>query len=301
MSPDTTVASPQLLTENDLYLFNEGSHYRIYDKMGAHRRLAKRRKRASIFSVWAPNARSVSVVGSFNEWDPKTHRLEPARVLRHLGRVCAGSKLMERSTNFTSNRIVMDIASTRPIRSACCTKNLRARRRWCGIWTTSGTTRTGCRSAASATRCARRMSIYEVHLGSWMRVPEEHNRPLTYRETAPRLAEYVGPDGIHSCRVSAGDGASVLRFVGISDHRIFRSDVALRHAAGLHVPGGLPAPARHRRDSRLGSVALPFRRARARVFRRHASLRTRRFAPGIPSRLEDATSSTTGAPKFAAS
>ena len=58
MSPDTIIASPQLLTENDLYLFNEGSHYRIYDKMGAH--VASQNGTSGvIFSVWAPNARSM--------------------------------------------------------------------------------------------------------------------------------------------------------------------------------------------------------------------------------------------------
>ena len=54
---------------------------------------------------------------------------------------------------------------------------------------------TGCRNARNAILCALHSPIYEVHLGSWMRVPEEHNRPLTYRETAPRLAQYVGQMG----------------------------------------------------------------------------------------------------------
>ena len=69
MSPDqTAVAGAQLLSEHDLYLFNEGSHYRIYDKMGAH--LATHEGQAgAIFGVWAPNAGTVSVIGSFNGWD----------------------------------------------------------------------------------------------------------------------------------------------------------------------------------------------------------------------------------------
>src|ERR1700741_2725042 len=76
MSPELALASPQLLTDQDLYLFNEGSNYRIYDKMGAHP-YTHNGQPGAVFSVWAPNARSVSVIGNFNGWDPKTHYLNP--------------------------------------------------------------------------------------------------------------------------------------------------------------------------------------------------------------------------------
>src|SRR5438094_6920924 len=79
MAPDPSsviapVKTPQLLTDQDLYLFNEGSNYRLYEKMGAHL-VTHNGETGAAFSVWAPNARSVSIVGSFNGWDSKTHRL----------------------------------------------------------------------------------------------------------------------------------------------------------------------------------------------------------------------------------
>ena len=76
--PDSTatLASPQFLTDQDLYLFNEGSNYRLYEKMGAHL-ITHNGQAGAVFSVWAPNARSVSVVGSFNEWASKANPLSP--------------------------------------------------------------------------------------------------------------------------------------------------------------------------------------------------------------------------------
>ena len=74
------------------------------------------------------------------------------------------------------------------------------------------------------------VSIYEVHLGSWARVPEEGNRPLTYSEIAPRLAEHVTSLGFTHVELHAGDGASVLCVVGLSGQRVLRAHVALRNA-----------------------------------------------------------------------
>ena len=79
--PTETAASSvrydvSLLSEPDLYLFNEGSHYRIYDKLGAHITTSGG-ETGTCFGVWAPNAREVSVIGSFNHWNPRTHPLRP--------------------------------------------------------------------------------------------------------------------------------------------------------------------------------------------------------------------------------
>ena len=76
MSQDSPVSAPQFLTDQDLYLFNEGSNYRMYEKMGAHP-ITQNGAAGTLFSVWAPNAGSVSVVGSFNDWDRKKNYLSP--------------------------------------------------------------------------------------------------------------------------------------------------------------------------------------------------------------------------------
>src|SRR5579864_997979 len=67
---------------------------------------------------------------------------------------------------------------------------------------------------------------------------------------------------VHPCRATADHGTSVLRVVGLSDDRVFCADGALWHTAGFHVSRGLSPPARNRRNSRLGAVALSFRCAR---------------------------------------
>ena len=193
MSPETTLTSPRLLTDQDLYLFNEGSNYRIYDKMGAHPTIHDGTAGA-IFSVWAPNARSVSVVGSFNGWDPKTHRLSPRASSGIWEGFAAGANHGDLyKFHIESNRHSFRVDKADPIgllhekppRTASVVWDLNYE--WHDQdWMQKRDERNSLRAPHS---------VYEVHLGSWMRVPEDHNRPLNYRETAPRLAEYVGQLG----------------------------------------------------------------------------------------------------------
>jgi len=65
-----------LLSDQDLYLFNEGSNYRMHETMGAHL-VSRNGVEGAVFSVWAPNARQVSVIGSFNNWHPQANLLAP--------------------------------------------------------------------------------------------------------------------------------------------------------------------------------------------------------------------------------
>ncbi len=178
-----------LLTDNDLYLFNEGSHYRIYDKLGAHI-LTAGGETGTCFGVWAPNARSVSVIGSFNQWHPKTHPLH-SRGNSGIweGFVPAANKGALYKFHIESHHHGHRVDKTDPIgllqekppRTASVVWDLDyswGDRDWM--------VQRGSRNSIKAPT-----SVYEVHIGSWMRVSEEHNRPLNYREMAPKLAEYV--------------------------------------------------------------------------------------------------------------
>ena len=195
MTPDASLisASPQLLTDQDLYLFNEGSHYRIYDKMGAHPATHNGRI-GTIFSVWAPNARSVSVVGSFNGWDPKTHLLEPRASSGIWEGFIPGAKrgdiykfhIESRQNGYRIDKAdPVGLLCEKPPRTASVIWNLDYQ------WNDND----WMQKRADKNSLRAPQAIYEVHLGSWMRVPEEDNRPLTYRETAPRLAEYANQMG----------------------------------------------------------------------------------------------------------
>src|SRR5215469_14043653 len=193
-----TITSPvrndvSLLSAEDLHLFNEGTHYRIYEKMGAHL-LSPGGEAGASFALWAPNAREVSVIGSFNHWTPGAHRLHP----RGSSGIWEGFIPGAGKGSLYKFHIVSHhhghvgdkadpfaIWNEKPPRTASVVWDLDYQ--WSdGEWMARRRERNSLRAP---------LSIYEVHLGSWMRVPEEHNRPLGYREIAPRLAEYVGRMG----------------------------------------------------------------------------------------------------------
>ena len=176
-----------LLTEQDLYLFNQGRHYRAYQKLGSHLTSVGDKSGVS-FSVWAPNAREVSVIGSFNGWNPGSNPLQ----LRGSSGIWEG--FMPGVSNGSvykfhivsqHNGFVVDKADPfgflheQPPRTASVVWDLDYQ--WADHdWMQN---RAGRNSLHAP------ISIYEVHLGSWMR--GEQNRPLTYREMAPRLADYA--------------------------------------------------------------------------------------------------------------
>ena len=199
-----------VLTDDDLHLFNEGTHYRLYEKLGAHP-MRVDGVAGTYFAVWAPNAEGVSVMGDFNDWSKSE---EPLRIRGDSGiweGFVAGVEKGARYKYHVRSRFegyVVDKADPfavhqeTPPRTGSIVWDLNYA--WGdGEWMKEQ----GRRNALTAP-----MSIYEVHIGSWQRVPEDENRPLTYRELAPRLADYVREMGF-----------THVQFLPVMEHPFFGS------------------------------------------------------------------------------
>ena len=180
------------ISQYDCYLFGQGKHYQIFKKLGSHERIIHGVQGVS-FAVWAPNAKRISVVGEFNNWDG---RYFPMRLLCASGIyeifipgvkhdikykyeiLGANDKLFLKSDPYANYfegppnnaSIVCDLSYEWKDRAWM---DNRKKRNW----------------------LKEPISIYEVNLGSWMRVPEENNRTLTYLEAAQKLSSYVNKMG----------------------------------------------------------------------------------------------------------
>jgi 1,4-alpha-glucan branching enzyme len=179
------------LGEIDLHLFGEGRHERIYEKLGAHL-VTHDGKRGVAFAVWAPNAELVNLVGNFNGWDGSKH---PMRRLGDSGiwelfvpGLKAGElykyEIKSGRHKFLKADPYAFMMEVPPETSSIVFKSkykFRDRE-----WLNQQKKKQPWREP---------LAIYEVHFGSWRRIPEEDNRPLTYREMAPLLADYAIKNG----------------------------------------------------------------------------------------------------------
>jgi 1,4-alpha-glucan branching enzyme len=185
--------APSLLSAEDLYLFNEGSHFHLHDKLGAHARAVDGVVGTS-FSVWAPNAERVSVIGDWNGWNDSSHPLSPREssgiwetFVPAVGKGAVYKyRIWSRHHGYRVDKAdPFALFSEVPPRTASVVWDLDYQwndREWM-------------ESRGGKSRFDAPISIYEVHLGSWMRVPEQGNRALGYREIAPRLAEHARNHG----------------------------------------------------------------------------------------------------------
>ena len=177
------------LGEQDLFLFNEGTHFRLYEKLGAHL-LTVDGVEGTYFAVWAPDAAHVSVMGEFNGWEKTSHPLSPQgqsgiweRFFPGIGKgTIYKYHLVSRFADYRVDKMdPFAIHTEVPPQTAAIVWDLAYKwgdREWM-------------ENRSQRNALAAPMAIYEMHLGSWRRVPEEDNRSLTYREMAHYLPEYV--------------------------------------------------------------------------------------------------------------
>jgi 1,4-alpha-glucan branching enzyme len=182
-----------LITEDDLYIFNEGSHFRLYEKLGAHP-INISGEPGVYFAVWAPNAEQVSVIGDFNQWDGAQHLLR-SRENSGIWEGCligigkgAQYKFRIRTKYFG---YVVDKADPLAIYSQVPPDT--ASIVWDLGYSWQDQDWMNERHARNSMNAP--MAIYEMHLGSWQRMPEDNHRMLTYRELAPRLADHITRSG----------------------------------------------------------------------------------------------------------
>ncbi len=243
-----------VLGDLDLHLIGEGRHLDLYEKLGAHPRTLEG-VRGVAFSVWAPNAKRVSVVGDFNDWDGRRH---PMRFRHGVGVWEIFLPGVTEGSRYKYELLGPDFAllplKADPFAFACERPPATA-----SVVATPGSAqwsdRVWLEDRAGANRRDAPIAIYEVHLASWRRA--EHNRYLTYRELGDQLIPYVASLGfthIELLPVSEHpfDGswgyqpiglfAPTSRFGGPAD---FAEFVDRAHAAGLAVlvdwvPGHFP-------------------------------------------------------------
>ena len=178
------------LTDVDIHLFREGNHFRLYEKLGAHQ-LERDGVAGVSFAVWAPDAERVSVIGEFNGWNTDAHpfagRWDGSGIWEGFVPGIGNGTLYKYHIVSRHNRYVVSKSDPFAFSSECPPQT--ASRVWDLSYNWEDSKWMKERKKRNALDAP--MSVYEVHLGSWRRIPEEGNRSLTYRELAPALADYV--------------------------------------------------------------------------------------------------------------
>ncbi len=199
-----------LLTQDDIYLFNEGSHFRIYEKLGAHP-VEHYGEQGVYFGVWAPNAEHIGIMGDFNGWNKESHPLRP----RENSGVWEGfiPGLRQGTTykyHIRSRHQGYRADKTDPFAFFTELSPQTASVAWDLDYQWNDHDWMANRKQPNSLSAP--ISIYEVHLGSWMHVPEDGNRSLNYRELAPKLVEYLQKMGF-----------SHVEFLPVMEHPFYGS------------------------------------------------------------------------------
>jgi 1,4-alpha-glucan branching enzyme len=198
-----------LLTDDDIFLFNEGSHFRLADKLGAHI-VERDGLSGTYFAVWAPNAEQVSVIGDFNGWNRASHRLRPRAqsgiwegFFPNIGRgTLYKLHIASKFQGYRADKAdPFSIFNEVPPKTASIVWDLDY------SWNDSD----WMAIRHEKNRLDKPMATYEMHLGSWKRRQDDHHS-LSYRELAPELAEYLQKLGY-----------THVEFLPVMDHPFFGS------------------------------------------------------------------------------
>jgi 1,4-alpha-glucan branching enzyme len=216
---------PPVLSDLDLHLLAEGRHLRLYDKLGAHP-MTMDAVHGVAFAVFVPNARRVSVVGDFNFWDGRRHAMR-VRGNGFWEIFIPGARAGDRY----KYEIVAADGRLLPLKSDPVGFAAELRPQTASIVVDTANLPRPVPAPINANALDKPISIYEVHLGSWRRKPEEGNRWLSYRELAEVLPAYVRDLGF-----------THVEFLPVSEHPF--------DGSWGYQPTGLYAP-----TSRFGSPA----------------------------------------------
>lgn len=181
-------AAPSIFSDLDRHLIGEGRHHRLYERLGAQPRIIDNSNGVN-FSVWAPNAKCIQVVGDFNNWDGRQHHAKP---LDHTGiwelyipEAKVGDKYKYRILNLNDEWVdksdPLGFAAELPPLTASIVSDLQAYQWDDSDWMSERRHYDPRRSP---------MNIYEVHLGSWQKGPGRTHGWLDYRDLAKRLVDY---------------------------------------------------------------------------------------------------------------
>jgi 1,4-alpha-glucan branching enzyme len=199
-----------LLTDFDIHLFRSGKHFKLYEKLGAHPATFKNQS-GVYFAVWAPNAKTISVIGNFNQWQSGQHNLNPrwdesgiwegffpgiekGEAYKYAIHSNTGEYL-EKADPFA-------LYAEIPPRTASIV--------WESKYHWKDTS--WLEKRKSLVGKAQPYSVYEVHLGSWKRKPEDGNRSLSYKELIDELVPYV-----------KNAGFTHVEFLPVMEHPFFGS------------------------------------------------------------------------------
>ncbi|CAA7387042.1 1,4-alpha-glucan branching protein GlgB [Chryseobacterium fistulae] len=184
-----SVKTYTLFTEHDIYLFKEGKHYKLYEKLGSHS-VEKDTHKGVYFSVWAPNAVKVSVIGDFNNWNHNDHILFPRADESGIWEGFIVGLTWGTLYKYAIETAYGEVLEKSDPYALSWEQNIQAASQVSTTWYEWGD-KEWIETRWKKNSFDAPISVYELHLGSWMRKEEDSKRFLNYREIARKLVPYV--------------------------------------------------------------------------------------------------------------